>query len=171
MKPPSTNPIFEGFKANEAIPLRLLFLAPAGRVKLYEFFSSVEEFNGKVNPWLRMEIPHGHGRSFWVERMNDGKTFSYCDRFDSWEVIQFAEEPIKLKAVDVRVSVPPSMMPQLTSDERKILQHTVEAWNSFIQLPNLRDDDTADFRKSINQLQRIIATRLARRLEPSVFGK
>jgi hypothetical protein len=58
---------------------------------------------------------------------------------------------------------------RLTEAERDILAHLASAWNGFIQLPDVATRpsfDREDFRQAIDQASRILATRVAVRLEP-----
>ena len=52
-----------------------------------------------------------------------------------------------------------------TEIELEVLVNIVKAWNNFVKLPNSPDDVT-DFRRSIHECQRIIATRQMQRIDP-----
>jgi len=56
-----------------------------------------------------------------------------------------------------------------TVAERKVLDHLVAAWNAFVELGTVDADDVNDFRKSINDAERIIASNIAGRVEPGVW--
>ena len=50
--------------------------------------------------------------------------------------------------------------------ENKVLENLVKAWNDFVKLPSTHPDDIPDFRRSIHECQRIMATRKMRVLFP-----
>lgn len=50
--------------------------------------------------------------------------------------------------------------------EQDILDSLTDAWNRFAKLPQTHGDDIPDFRRSIHECQRIMATRQVRRSDP-----
>jgi hypothetical protein len=58
---------------------------------------------------------------------------------------------------------------QLTESEKAVLQATAEAWNQWVKLQNRTNDDDIEFQQSIHQLQCLIALRVARRADPSIW--
>jgi hypothetical protein len=58
----------------------------------------------------------------------------------------------------------PQILPasfSLNPDEDKVIYLLADAWNAFLKLPELHPDDIPDFRKCINDAQRIIQSRPA----------
>jgi hypothetical protein len=59
----------------------------------------------------------------------------------------------------------------LTTDpEKKVLEHLVGAWNAFQSLDDQHPDDQAEFRHSLHHLQMMISWRVARRVDPLIWG-
>lgn len=56
-----------------------------------------------------------------------------------------------------------------TVAERAVLDSLAAAWNAFIKLEGVCPDDVNDFRKSIHDAQRIVASRIAGRVDPQVW--
>lgn len=54
-------------------------------------------------------------------------------------------------------------------EEEKIMSYIVDAWNLYVRLADLNCDDTEDFRRSIHELQRILAVRVMRREYPEYW--
>lgn len=46
--------------------------------------------------------------------------------------------------------------------ERRVMNHLVSAWNEFLELPNRRQDETAEFLDAFHRLQTVILTRVGR---------
>ena len=57
----------------------------------------------------------------------------------------------------------------LNIPELLVLDLTYQTWRSFEELGNHTDDDIREFKDAIHRLQQIIALRLARRADPSVW--
>lgn len=57
----------------------------------------------------------------------------------------------------------------LSEKEQQILHHTTQAWNLFTELNQTHPTDQRDFGSSINNLQKIISMRMARKIEPQIF--
>jgi hypothetical protein len=57
----------------------------------------------------------------------------------------------------------------LTDGERVVLDRLAEAWNAFTVLGNYHPDDHNEMRAAIHQAQNIIATRVARRVDPDIW--
>lgn len=57
----------------------------------------------------------------------------------------------------------------LTLDEHRCLDHLCEAWNTFVRLGAKCEHDNADFRRAIDEANRCIAIRVARRVNPEVW--
>ena len=57
----------------------------------------------------------------------------------------------------------------MTPSEDAVLEHLRQAWNLFVTLPVQHSDDTAEFRRSLHDLQRIIGMRQVRRCEPDAW--
>lgn len=53
----------------------------------------------------------------------------------------------------------------MTKEEKKVLSYLKKAWNSFTKLPVQHQDDAAEFRHNIHDLQRIIGIREVRRTD------
>ena len=51
----------------------------------------------------------------------------------------------------------------MNKEEQKVLEHLVDAWNTFVKLPVMHPDDNNEFRNSLHNLQRIIGIRKLRR--------
>lgn len=58
---------------------------------------------------------------------------------------------------------------KLTHIENCIMRDLTAAWNKFILLEPTHPDDILDFKKSLHDMQRVLATRLARRVNPEIF--
>lgn len=61
----------------------------------------------------------------------------------------------------------------MTDKERELMQHIINVWNTFIDLEKTdwRIDDMNDFRRSLHEMQRIVAMRIVRRDYPDDWGK
>lgn len=57
----------------------------------------------------------------------------------------------------------------MDEDIKNLLDMTVKLWNEYLQLPEEHAADRADFCNGIHQLQRILATHIARRYTPFMF--
>lgn len=53
--------------------------------------------------------------------------------------------------------------------EKEILQFLVQAWNKFVELENEHPQDTNEFCTAIHDAQKIIALRVARRVDPETW--
>lgn len=62
--------------------------------------------------------------------------------------------------------------PNLTEEELDVLRLLSSSWTEFTLLPQItfNQDQMNDFRQAIHTCQRIIATRVAKRLEPDVWS-
>jgi hypothetical protein len=58
----------------------------------------------------------------------------------------------------------------LTDDEKICLHYLVMAWNSFIAMDINYSDDVDEFRMAIHDLQKVVALRVARRVNPDVWN-
>lgn len=58
---------------------------------------------------------------------------------------------------------------RLADKELLILDRLALAWSTFLDLPGIDDDDLNDFRRAIHEAQRIIAFRVARRIQPEIW--
>jgi len=47
----------------------------------------------------------------------------------------------------------------MTDQEQKVLDQLANAWNEFLKLPLVHNDELPDFRKAIHDAQRIIMAR------------
>lgn len=54
----------------------------------------------------------------------------------------------------------------MTSEENKVMESLVAAWNGYLDLPKQHADDVVEFRHAIHSLQRLIGIREVRRLNP-----
>ena len=70
---------------------------------------------------------------------------------------------------DLQASLAAESSAKLTDSEKKVLRHLGDAWNEFVLLPGKHGDDIQDVRSAIHRIQDIIATYVARRLEPDVW--
>jgi hypothetical protein len=57
----------------------------------------------------------------------------------------------------------------ITDQEKKVVDHLVDAWNAFLKLPEGHGEDVAYFRTAINQAQLIIAGRVGIRVDPEYW--
>jgi hypothetical protein len=53
--------------------------------------------------------------------------------------------------------------------ERRLLDLSADLWNTYTQLEGRAETDDADFQAHVNALQRIIALRVARRVDPDLW--
>jgi hypothetical protein len=53
----------------------------------------------------------------------------------------------------------------LDSDEKAVLDHLADAWNSFVKLQSVHPEEQSDFRFSIHAAQAIVMARPAQRQE------
>lgn len=60
-------------------------------------------------------------------------------------------------------------LPELTYDEKRVLESLAVAWNDFLDLPDHGVNDKVEFARLINQAQAQIALRVARRADPTVW--
>lgn len=60
--------------------------------------------------------------------------------------------------------------PGLTADEKQVLEHLAAAWNKFLSLDTSRVDSTDAFRLAVHDAQRVIATRVASRVNPEIWN-
>mgnify|MGYP003386792226 CR=1 len=65
--------------------------------------------------------------------------------------------------------VPPR--PNLTDAEKAVINHLAGAWNTWMLLDNNHPDDNFDFRQAIHRLQDLVASRVARRVDPDFWWK
>ena len=59
----------------------------------------------------------------------------------------------------------------LSCDEQFILGALARAWDRWCALPSKHPDDIPEFRHHLNILQMLVAYRVARRIEPAIFGE
>ncbi len=57
----------------------------------------------------------------------------------------------------------------LTEQEQNLLNLTVDCWNSWCSLPKRSDTDNEEFMRTIHAAQRLIALRVARRVDPYIW--
>ena len=57
----------------------------------------------------------------------------------------------------------------LTADEQAVLRHLADAFNAFVALVGKHPDDDAEFRKEIEDAQKCLALRVARRVDPHIW--
>lgn len=57
----------------------------------------------------------------------------------------------------------------LTKAEQEVMDNLVNAWNAFVELRGVSDDDVDDFRRAIHEGQRILASRVVARLYPEYW--
>jgi len=55
--------------------------------------------------------------------------------------------------------------------EERLLELSAKLWNEFLAQGYTNPVDRADFRKAIHDIQRIIATSIARKVTPHLFTK
>jgi len=53
--------------------------------------------------------------------------------------------------------------------EKEVLRHLVNAWNDFIELPEMHPSDKEEFQHCLHQLQYLIGIREIRRLHPEIW--
>lgn len=71
---------------------------------------------------------------------------------------------------DLKISVTTSPKYNgLSEEEKEILALSSELWQRFVDLPESLDDEVKEFQLAVHNLQRIIATRVARRVNPDVW--
>ncbi len=58
----------------------------------------------------------------------------------------------------------------LTDEELDILDHLKAAWNKFVKLDRKNPADEPDFAAAVHTAQRLVAIRVARRVDPSVWS-
>lgn len=61
-------------------------------------------------------------------------------------------------------------MQGLTPDEKEILDRLAKAWNLFARLEENHPSDVEEFAKAIHDAQKIIALRVARRIDPDIWS-
>lgn len=59
----------------------------------------------------------------------------------------------------------------LSAEEKECLLHLVSAWNSFQKLVEKHSSDDAEFLKAIHDAQKMIALRVARRIDKDVWAQ
>ena len=59
----------------------------------------------------------------------------------------------------------------MKTQEKKVLDLLVDAWNEFIKLNEEHPDEQEDFKDGIHKCQYIIAMRIAREHEPKIFPR
>jgi hypothetical protein len=60
-------------------------------------------------------------------------------------------------------------IPGLTDQEIEVLKNLAEAWNVFVKIEGKHPQENEEFCHKIHDLQRIIAYRVARRLDPQIW--
>jgi hypothetical protein len=61
--------------------------------------------------------------------------------------------------------------PGLTAQEKECLNHLVEAWNLFVGMDNKHPSDNPEFCKAIHDAQKMLALRVARRVDTDVWSQ
>jgi hypothetical protein len=61
--------------------------------------------------------------------------------------------------------------PGLTGPEKECLKHLVEAWNLFVGMDNKHPSDNSEFCKAIHDAQKMLALRVARRVDTDVWSQ
>ena len=59
----------------------------------------------------------------------------------------------------------------LTSEEKECLAHLVDSWNSFQKLTGKHPSDDVEFCRAIHDAQKMIALRVARRVDKTIWGQ
>lgn len=59
----------------------------------------------------------------------------------------------------------------LTGPEKECLKHLVEAWSLFVEMDNKHPQDNAEFCKAIHDAQKMLALRVARRVDTDVWSQ
>lgn len=59
----------------------------------------------------------------------------------------------------------------LTENEKEILNHLVEAWNLYKNLPKNSINNLNEYLEAIHRCQQLIALRVARRVDPDVWAQ
>ena len=57
----------------------------------------------------------------------------------------------------------------LTADEKLCLKHLADAWNLFVNMAAKHPDDDSEFHTAIHDAQKMIALRVARRVDTDVW--
>jgi hypothetical protein len=57
-----------------------------------------------------------------------------------------------------------------TEKEKSILNQTTDIWNNWLLMSGRLSDEDQDVRTAIHTIQRVIALRLARRVDPETWG-
>ena len=65
----------------------------------------------------------------------------------------------------------PSPSKVLTPRELEVLEHLAHAWNLYLLMLPSHPDEQADMRRAIHAAQGIIGMRVARRVDPAVWGQ
>ena len=60
--------------------------------------------------------------------------------------------------------------PGLTDLEKDCINHLTAAWNTFLKLPDGHPDSQDEFRHSLHECQRLIAARVAKRVDPNIWA-
>lgn len=68
-------------------------------------------------------------------------------------------------------SYEPSSKTELTDQEKYCLAELANAWNVFTQLPDKHPSDDAEFLTAIHDAQKMIALRVARRVNTEVWSQ
>ena len=58
----------------------------------------------------------------------------------------------------------------MNNKEREILEHLKDAWNLFVELNEKHPMDNEEFCKAIHDAQKMIALRVARKVNPEVWA-
>lgn len=66
---------------------------------------------------------------------------------------------------------PHTPQPGLTGLEKECLNHLVEAWNLFVQMDNKHPQDNPEFCQAIHDAQKMLALRVARRVDTDVWSQ
>lgn len=61
--------------------------------------------------------------------------------------------------------------PGLTAEEKLCLKHLADAWNIFVQLEGKHPQDNSEFCQAIHDAQKMIALRVARRVDTDVWSQ
>lgn len=106
----------------------------------------------------RVVTPNGeHGT---VINISMDKHTKYLIKLDSGPQIIYYHANIKLVE---------EYKDTLSPDESKCLNNLIEAYNTYISLPVQHTNDQLEFSQSIHNLQRLLAIRVVRRLNPSMW--
>ena len=59
----------------------------------------------------------------------------------------------------------------MKKEEKEVLDDLVNAWNKFVKLDKEHPEEINDFADGIHKCQYVLAMRIARQVEPSIFIK